>query len=119
MLRIMALLTIVFAALASGGPALADVPPPYALYGIGASIAEGQPFPTISTVSPGSPAAKAGLKVGDGVIAINGTYSKGGAPFYFFARGLQGPQGSNVELVVLRDNREVLVVKIARTVSLR
>ena len=119
MLRTMALLTIVFAALASGRPALADVPPPYALYGIGASLADAQPFPTISTVSPGSPAARGGLKVGDGVIAIDGVYSKGGGPFYFFARGLQGPQGSNVELVVLRDNRQVLVVKIARSVPLR
>jgi C-terminal processing protease CtpA/Prc len=117
MLRVMTVLTIVFAALAS--PVLADVPPPYALYGIGASIADAQPFPKISTVSPGSPAARAGLKVGDGVIAINGAYSKGGAPFYFFARGLQGPQGSSVELIVLRDNREVLVVKIARSLPLR
>lgn len=117
MLRIVAMLMLV--AFTVVRPALADVPPPYELYGIGASMADAQPFPTISTVSPGSPAARAGLKVGDGVIAINGAYSKGGAPFYFFARGLQGPQGSTVELIVLRDNREVLVVKIARSLPMR
>jgi C-terminal processing protease CtpA/Prc len=117
MLRTMTMLMLV--AFAVVRPALADVPPPYELYGIGASITDGQPFPTISTVSPGSPAAKAGLKVGDGVIAINGAYARGGAPFYFFARGLQGQQGSNVELIVLRDNREVLIVKIPRSVPLR
>jgi C-terminal processing protease CtpA/Prc len=117
MLRIITMLMLVSFAVVR--PALADVPPPYELYGIGASIADAQPFPAISTVSPGSPAARAGLKVGDGVIAINGVYSKGGAPFYFFARGLQGPQGSNVELIVLRDDREVLVVKVARSLPLR
>ncbi len=117
MLRTIAMLMLV--AFTVVRPALADVPPPYELYAIGATIADAQPFPTISTVSPGSPAARAGLKVGDGVIAINGVYSKGGGPFYFFARGLQGPQGSNVELIVLRDKRQVLVVKIVRSLPLR
>jgi len=119
MFRIAMLLAFVCIAWTSGTSALADVPPPYELYGIGASIADAQPFPKVSTVAPGSPAALAGLKAGDAVIAINGIYSKGGAPFYFFARGLQGPQGSSVELIVLRDNRQVLVLKIARSVSLR
>ena len=119
MLRTMTLLLTVFAALASARPALADIPPPYEPYGIGASIVDAQPFPTVSAVSPGSPAATAGLKIGDGVIAIDGAYSKGGAPFYFFARGLQGPQGTSVELIVLRDNRQVLVVKTARSLPLR
>ena len=53
------------------------------------------------------------------MIAIDGNYAKGGAPFYFFARGLQGPQDSKVELIVLRDGREVLVVRMTRTVPMR
>ena len=103
MLRVVTLLAVMsFAIVAS---ARADVPPPYELYGVGASMADAQPFPTISGVAPDSPAAKAGLKVGDGVIALNGIYAKAGAPFYFFARGLQGQQNSNLEIIVLRDNR--------------
>ena len=93
MLRTMTLLLTVFAALASARPALADIPPPYEPYGIGASIVDAQPFPTVSTVSPGSPAATAGLKIGDGLIAINGAYSKGGAPVLFFRPWPSGSAG--------------------------
>lgn len=108
---------VVLATMLGGIAARADVPPPYELYGIGASLADAQPFP-IATVSPGSPAASAGLKSGDGVIAIDGVYSKAGAPFYFFARGLNGPQDSTVELIVLRDKGQVLVLKIKRGLKL-
>ncbi len=118
MLRIAAALMFVVALCASTLPAVADIPPPYDVYVIGASLTDAQPFPTVSMVSPGSPAAQAGLKVGDGVIAINGIYAKGGGPFYFFARGLQGQQGSTVEVIVLRDNRQVLVLKMTRSLRL-
>jgi len=117
MLRIALLLPLMFVALS--GAARADIPPPYEPYGIGASLTDTQPFPTIAGVKPNSPAAKAGLKDGDGVIAIDGGYAKGGVPFYFFARGLQGPQDSKVEIIVLRDGREVLVVRMTRTVPMR
>ena len=117
MLRIALLLPLMV--VAAFGAARADVPPPYEPYGIGASLADAQPFPTIASVKSDSPAAQAGLKVGDGVIAIDGNYAKGGAPFYFFARGLQGPQDSKVEIIVLRDGREVLVVRMTRTVPMR
>ena len=116
MLRIVTLLAVITALL---GIARADIPPPYEPYGIGASLADAQPFPAIAAIASASPAAQAGLKVGDGVIAINGAYSKGGAPFYFFARGLQGPQNSKVEVIILRDGREVLVKQMVRTVRLR
>ena len=117
MLRIALLMPLMLVALL--GVARADVPPPYEPYGIGASLAEAEPFPTIASVKPGSPAALAGLKVGDGVIAIGSNYAKGGEPFYYFARGLQGPQNSKVEIVVLRGGREVLVVRMTRTVPMR
>ena len=99
--------------------ARADVPPPYDPFGIGARLEEAEPFPKLAQVQRGGPAERAGLKNGDGVIAIDGSYAKGNAPFYFFARGLQGPKNSIVELVVLREGRQVLVVKIRRTAALR
>jgi C-terminal processing protease CtpA/Prc len=98
----------------------ADVPPPYEPYGIGARLSEAEPFPKLMEVRAGSPAQAAGLKNGDGVIAIDRSYSKSGrVPFYFFARGMQGPQGSMVELVILREEREVFMVRLKRTVPIR
>jgi C-terminal processing protease CtpA/Prc len=97
------------------GASRADVPPPYEVYDIGASLKAADPFPVVDTVLKGGPADKAGIKAGDGVIAIDGGYSKGGAPFYFFARQLGGPQNSVVELVLLRDAHQVLTVKVKRT----
>ena len=100
--------------------ALADIPPPYDPYGIGARLAEATPFPRLADLQAGSPAAKAGLKNGDGVIAIDGDYSASGrVPFYFFARGMQGPRNSAVTLVILRDEQRVFTVKVARSVPLR
>lgn len=96
--------------------AAADVPPPYTEYTIGASMSEGEPFPKIDAVVKGGPAAKAGVKVGDLVIGLNGVYSKTRAPFYFFAKGLRGRQGSFATLVLLRDESQVIVVKVKRTV---
>ena len=116
MLRIATLLILI---VSLGALARADIPPPYDPYGIGVSLAEAEPFPTIAKVAPRSPAALAGLKVGDGVIAIDGAYAKAGPPFYFFARGLQGPQNSKVELIVLRDGNQVLVRQLVRSVRLR
>jgi predicted metalloprotease with PDZ domain len=95
--------------------AKADVPPPYELYGIGAQVSEAEPFPVVSGVSKDSPADKAGVRKGDAVIAIDGSYPKG-IPFYYFARGLKGKKDSDVELVLLRQERRVLVVKVKRTV---
>lgn len=115
----LALAIVIFLFGGLAGTAVADIPPPYDPYGIGARLEQAEPFPQIADIQRGGPAEKAGLKKGDGVIAIDGSYSKGGAPFYFFARGLQGPQDSVVELVVLRDARSVIVVKIKRTFALR
>jgi C-terminal processing protease CtpA/Prc len=118
-LAAVALFVLAFVAQASTF-ALADIPPPYDPYGIGARLSEAKPFPRLADVQAGSPAAKAGLKNGDGVIAIDGEYSAAGrVPFYFFARGMQGRQNSAVVLVILRDEQRVFTVKVARTVPLR
>lgn len=101
-------------------PSAADIPPPYDPYGVGARLEEAEPFPRLNAVQPGSPAAQAGIKNGDAVIAIDGDYSKAGrVPFYFFARGMQGPKDSVVELVLLRDNQSVRTVKLRRSVPLK
>ena len=100
--------------------ARADVPPPYPEFGIGARLEEAEPFPKLAEIVRGSPADKAGLKQGDAVLAIDGSYSKSGrVPFYFFARGLRGREGSAVELVILRGNQQVFTVKLMRTAVLR
>ena len=80
-----------------------------------ASLAEHEPFPKLVVVKRGGSGEMAGLKVADEVIAIDGSYAKSGAPFYYFARKLQGPKNSEVQLVVLRKGREVLIVKLNRT----
>lgn len=100
--------------------AQADILPPYPEYQIGVGLDEAQPYIRISAVMPGSPAAAAGVKVDDQVIAINGTYTKGGAPAYFMARVInKGPQNSVAKLVILRGGREVLLFEIKRTMKLR
>jgi C-terminal processing protease CtpA/Prc len=100
--------------------ARADVPPPYPEFGIGARLEEAAPFPKLVEIARGGPAEKAKLKEGDGVIAIDGSYSKSGrVPFYFFAKGMRGREGSVVELVILRDGVQVFTVKVPRAVPLR
>jgi C-terminal processing protease CtpA/Prc len=115
MLRIATLLMLI---LSLGAIARADIPPPYDPYGIGASLVEAEPFPTLK-VTPRSPAEQAGLQTGDAVIGIDSAYAKGGPPFYFFARGLQGRQNSKVQLVILRNGNQVLVFTVVRAVRLR
>src|SRR5262245_5000293 len=102
MLRVMTGLALLL--VAAFGMARADIPPPYDPYGIGASLDDAQPYPVVGKIAAGSPADKAGLKIKDAVIAIDG-YTKGTVPFYFFARGLTGPQNSKVELIVMREQR--------------
>ena len=97
----------------------ADVPPPYEPFGIGAALEDHVPFPRLTGVVRAGSAQVAGLKADDEVIAIDSSYSKGPAPFYFFARKLQGLKGSEVRLVVLRDQREIIIVKLKRTQRLR
>jgi C-terminal processing protease CtpA/Prc len=97
----------------------ADVPPPYEPYGIGAVLEDHAPYPRLTGLVRAGAAQIAGLKAEDQVIAIDGSYAKGAAPFYFFARKLQGPKGSAVRLVVLRDQSEVIVVSLKRTQRLR
>ena len=120
MTRVFAVVLMVCSGLAILGLSRADMPPPYEPYGIGARLDEGDPFPKLADVRAGSPAQKAGLKSGDGVIAIDGDYSKSGrVPFYYYARGMQGRKDSVIELVVLQDQQRVVTVKLRRGVKVR
>jgi C-terminal processing protease CtpA/Prc len=120
MMRVLAFLLLIAGIFVAGAfHAAADVPPPYDLYGTGATMEKAEPFPAITKVAKSGPAMSAGLKVGDQVLALNGTYSKTPAPFYFFARGLEGPKDSVAELIVLRGAAQVLVIKVKRTVRKR
>jgi len=121
MTRLFALALVAFVAVAGwASSGRADMPPPYDPYGIGARLEEATPFPRLTDLHKNGPADKAGLKKGDAVIAIDGSYSASGrVPFYFFARGMQGPRNSTVELVILRNEQQVFTVKIVRAVAIK
>lgn len=112
-------LAALFALLFIAAPTRADIAPPYPEFHAGIEIAEGQPYPKIASVVKNSPAARAGVQVGDQVLALNGAYSKTAAPFYFWLKGLRGRKNSKAELIVLRQESEVRVFTLARTISVR
>lgn len=91
-----------------------DVPPPYVPHGVGVELKETQGFPAVASVIKGSPAAVAGVKTGDGVLAVDGTYARA-VPHYYLERSIRGEKGTEVELVLLREERRVLVVKVKRS----
>jgi C-terminal processing protease CtpA/Prc len=114
---------IILAAVAAlsfaAAPSWADVAPPYPEFDAGFQVEDAAPYPKINNVVKGSPAAKAGLKNGDYVIALDGRYSKWKGPFYFWAKALRGPKDSKLRAVVLRGDSDVLVIDMPRTVSAR
>lgn len=113
-MRLHALVPALVAGTLASMPAVADIPPPYEPYGIGLSLREAEPYPVAETVKKGGPAAGAGLQAGDAVIAVDGSYSKG-IPLYYLEKLTTGRAGTTVELVVLRNGRQVIVVRIKRT----
>lgn len=116
----MRIVLAVFLALFFGAaPSRADIAPPYPEFQTGIEIVEAQPYPKVASVAKHSPAEKAGVKTGDLVLALNGSYSKPVAPFYFWLKGLRGPKNSTLRLIVLRNNAEVLVYDVPRTISVR
>lgn len=100
-------------------PSRADIAPPYPEFHAGIAVVEGDPYPTVKSVAKNSSAEKAGVKPGDKVLSLNGSYSKTDAPFYFWAKALRGPQDSALRLVVLRDDVFVDVIDVKRNLPAR
>lgn len=61
---------------------------------------------TIASVSAGYPAASSGLRVGDRLVAVNGTPT---ATFAVFSRLIAASKGSPVTLTVVRDGKRVVL----------
>ena len=72
--------------------------------------------PMVTSIAPGSPAAKAGLELGDVILAVDGidaeTVDAGAAMWSFFV-------GAKYVLRIRRgdEDREIVIVPIARTVK--
>lgn len=71
----------------------------------------------VKVISPmdGSPAARAGIRAGDSLIAIDGT-SILGLPLDQAVEQMRGPAGSTIDVTVARDGQEPMVVRITREV---
>jgi len=70
--------------------------------------------PVVDDVRAGTPAQRAGLQVGDSVVAVNGTPV---ASFYHAVRILRASDGSEVRLEVRRDGRPLTLSMRAETVT--
>ena len=83
--------------------------PPQPYSGIGATIlaaSETGGLAEISTVFPGSPAAKAGVHPGDRIKVVNGKDVTGFTPEEI-ANKIRGPEGTDVTLVLVRGTSEL------------
>lgn len=88
---------------------------PRGLWGLTVGAPEGgveAPGVPITSVSPGSPAEAAGLKVGDVLTALDGRWTASVADAYAAAQGV--PPGRPAEVVVLRDGREATLTVTPR-----
>lgn len=71
------------------------------LSGIGVEITPGSPYPTVTSVLPGSPAEKAGLRAGDLITAVDGT-DLSELTLLEAVNRMRGPKGTSVKLTVNR-----------------
>ena len=85
--------------------------------GIGASFRKSRAgVIEISGVNPQSPAREAGIRVGDQVLEINGTDIQGASLTSAIAL-IRGALGAKVDLLVLRENKKVLLSVTTRKIS--
>jgi carboxyl-terminal processing protease len=80
----------------------------------GIGIRPRRPGITVSEVFPGSPAEKAGLQVGDQIVAVNGETTENRS-LEDVSNLIRGPEGTPVNLVILRPKtNETLNVQVVR-----
>ena len=73
--------------------------------GVGIQIENKKDKAVVSSPIDGSPAAKAGIKTGDVIVAVDGKDVRGQA-LGKIAEKVRGPEGTTVELTVSRDGKE-------------
>lgn len=82
--------------------------------GIGVEIATRDGWLVITSVLPGGPALAAGLRPGDKVLAIDGTYARD-LPLLDAIRRVRGDAGSELELSIRREGQaDAVVVRVRR-----
>ena len=80
----------------------------------GIGVRPRRPGQTVGEVFPNSPAEKAGIQVGDMIIAVNGDSTEG-KTLEEVASTIRGPAGTAVELTIYRPRTgETLVIRIVR-----
>lgn len=80
--------------------------PGHAIIGVQLEPAKGTAGARVREVSPGGPAAEAGMHVGDVIVAVNGTELKGGEPARQVVRIMRDVKpDARVQLRVLRDGK--------------
>ncbi len=81
--------------------------------GLGVQIGSVGGVPTVESVFEGSPASRAGLRIGDQIVAVNGTDTSG-VPVEELVRRLAGAAGSRVRIGVRRLDGETKEIDIVR-----
>jgi carboxyl-terminal processing protease len=86
-------------------------PPPGPIVGIGVGVRMVDHHPVIEEVIPANPAAKAGLKVGDRIVKIDGT-STDGLELGKVAMLLRGAAETHVKVTILRNgDKQTFTIK--------
>ena len=85
--------------------------------GIGIEVTTGSDFPVVDSVFPDSPAAKAGMKVGDAIVKIDGQDVHGQNPDQT-SNLIRGKAGTTVALTVQRGGRQIELKVVREAISI-
>lgn len=69
-------------------------------------VPTGTGTPTVARIDPGTPAARAGLRPGDRIVAVNGVRTP---TFDAISRRIRSSDGAAITVTVIRDNRRVVL----------
>lgn len=85
-----------------------------AVVGIGVMAGYSREGLVVSGVAPGSPAAQAGLQMGDAIVAVDGTTVEEAGSSEALALLVPGESGTDVQVTVLRDGKTFTVTMTRR-----